>query len=136
MKTFSFLFGILNKRILQRTDILAKKLQGYDVSAAEGLDMANTVLLEMEAERCDDEFNRFWEEVELDGRKFKVEEFKLPRNMNPNLSPKDFFRRIYFETYDRIHATITDRFNQEDFKIYRDIQVCSMQCGESLIRLN
>ena len=53
--------------------------------------LQNTVLLEMEAERCDDEFNRFWEEVELDGRKFKVEEFKLLRNMNPNISLKDFF---------------------------------------------
>ena len=56
------------------------------------------------------------------GWKFKVEEFKLPRNIYPNISPKDFFQRIYFETYDRIHATLTGRFNQEDFKIHQDIQ--------------
>ena len=44
MQSFNFLFGThLNKRVLVQTDILAKRLQGYTVSAAEGAAFAKLV---------------------------------------------------------------------------------------------
>ena len=122
MKSFKFLFGIhLNKRVLERTDMLAKRLQGYDVSAAEGAEMARTMKLELEAQRCDSVFDQFWDVVEEDRVKFKVDQPTLPRNSNHE-GPKELYRSIYFETYDSIAATITERFDQEDFNIYQDIQ--------------
>ena len=141
MKSFKFLFGThLNKRILERTDILSKCLQGYDVSAAEGAEMANIVKQKLEAERCDDEFEEFWDKVEEDRIRFQVEQPTLPRN-SVHTSPKDLYRTMYFETYDSIQVTITHRFDQEDFKIYRDIQevflnaVRGMPYNDELVRV-
>ena len=59
--------------------------------------------------------------MEEDRVKFKVDQPTLPRNSNHE-GPKELYRSIYFETYDSIAATITERFDQEDFNIYQDIQ--------------
>jgi hypothetical protein len=42
--------------------------------------MANAVKRELEAERCDDEFEKFWDEVEDDRIRFKVEQSTLTWN--------------------------------------------------------
>ena len=49
----------LNKRVLMQTDILAKRLQGYTVSAAEGAAFAKLVREQLAEERNYDEFNNF-----------------------------------------------------------------------------
>ena len=60
MQSFNFLFGThLNKRVLVQTDILAKRLQGYTVSAAEGAAFAKLVREQLAEERNYDEFNNF-----------------------------------------------------------------------------
>jgi hypothetical protein len=80
MQSFSFLFGThLNKRVLVRTDVLAKNLQGFTVSAAEGAEYAKVVKEQLADERNDEEFNRFWEEVLLDQAAFNVSEATTPR---------------------------------------------------------
>ena len=102
--------------------------------------MANIVKQKLEAERCDDEFEEFWDKVEEDRIRFQVEQPTLPRN-SVHTSPKDLYRTMYFETYDSIQVTITHRFDQEDFKIYRDIQevflnaVRGMPYNDELVRV-
>ena len=127
MQSFNFLFGThLNKRVLMQTDILAKRLQGYTVSAVQGAAFAKLVREQLAEERNDDEFNNFWEEVLKSQEEFNVSEPMKPRLSN-SASAKDHFRAIYFETYDLITATIASRFDQPDFQIYIDLQEIFMK---------
>ena len=39
-------------------------------------------------------------------------------------TPKDHYKRIYFNAIDTVMQCVATRFNQEDFKIYVNIQEC------------
>lgn len=80
MKTFDFLFGVtLGEMVLRHTDNLSKTLQDKSFSAAEGQQVANMVLLTLQALRDVDSFDLFWNKVTTSAESLEVEEPQLPR---------------------------------------------------------
>ena len=83
----------------------------------------------------DEEFETFWVTVLDKVADENVDQPILPRNRrvppsvevgisageNPS-TPKDYYRRIYFEALDVIMETITERFDQPGYLVYKDLQ--------------
>ena len=42
-------------------------------------------------------------------------------------TPKDHHRQIYFEAVDLIVQSITEQFNQPDYKVYLQLEICSLK---------
>ena len=122
MKTFNFLFSCsLNKRILCQTDQLSKRLQGGVVTAAEGADLATNIVAMMRAERNDDSFQVFWEQLEERRVSLEIDEPTLPRG-SIHANPEAHFRSVYMQAYDNKAECIVSRFDQQDFLTYKNIQ--------------
>ena len=138
MNTFNFLFGcLLGKTILKQTDNLSKSLQIPTLSAAEGQEIAQDVIVTLEKDRNEKSFDLFWEQLEQRRRQLSIPAALLPRKRkipdffgssnNPSTqhhetSVKDQYRRYFFEAYDYTIQGIKARFNQEDFKHYSTLQ--------------
>jgi hypothetical protein len=139
MTTFTFYFGCsLGEKILKQTDNLSRALQDSSISAAQGYRLAMTVKETLLKDRNDESFGLFWERL-LQRRNKEipvVEEPKLPRkrkapprfeigeqsnNYFP-LTPKEHYKQIYFSAIDNVTQCIATRFEQNDFKIYVNVQ--------------
>ena len=78
MRNFNFLFGsLLGKIILKQTDNLSKTLQNPDLSAAEGQEIAEDVVMTLEKDRNENSFNLFWDRVEQRRKQLSVSPPKL-----------------------------------------------------------
>jgi len=136
---FDFIFCCcLGERILKQTDNLSKTLQRKDISAAEGQSLASQVVTVMKKSRNSEMYELFWERVLKWQTQLDVADPKLPRKRkmpdyfqnSSNLqdtyhfhdTPKDRYRQIYFEAFDRTINCIEQRFDQPDYKIYVDLQ--------------
>ena len=65
MQNFNFLFGsLLGKIILKQTDNLSKTLQNPHLSAAEGQEIAEDVIITLEKDWNEKSFSLFWDRVE------------------------------------------------------------------------
>ena len=135
MNTFEFLGGIsLGNLILQHSDNLSRTLQKTNISAAEGQEVAKMTNKTLASIRCDSMFELFWENITKKGKSLKLSEPCLPRrrrvprrledgnSVSYPATPKDYFRRIYFEAFDLITTCITDRFDQPGFRTYQNIE--------------
>ena len=131
MTKFSFCFGcLLGERVLRKTDILSKALQGKSISAAEGQLLASDVVSELEVERTSQRFDCFWEVALQKTTSLEVDEPNVPRkrkrpgrfgdgdNHHIFTSVKEFYSKKYFEVYDYVISGIRDRFNQKDYAKY------------------
>ena len=138
MNTFDFLFGcLLGKIILKQTDNLSKSLQSPTLSAAEGQEIAQDVIMTLEKDRNEKSFDLFWERLEQRRQQLSIPTARLPRKRqlpdcfgptnNPSTqhhdtSIKDRYRRYFFEAYDNKIQGIKNRLNQGDFKQYSNLQ--------------
>ena len=139
MTTFNFYFGCtLGGQVLRQTDNLSHALQDSSTSAAQGNRLAQDVVKPLLKDRTDISFSLFWARI-LQRKTAEIqtmEDPKLPRRRKALVrhevdeqdahhlpeTPKDHYRRIYFNAIDTVTQCIATRFEQEDFKIYVNIQ--------------
>ena len=136
MRTFDFVFGcFLGGSILRQTGNFSKTLQHERFPAAQGQELATTVIKTLTKDRSDQSFDLFWEAVKKQAVQLGTAEPKLPRkrklpeyygaktgNVTPHDSPKDRYRAIYFETYDSVINFIKQRFDQPEYRTYMYLQ--------------
>lgn len=136
MKNFDFIFGcLLGETVLRQTDNLSKVLQNSNLCAIEAQELASNVIKVLEKDRRDEHFDLLWELVNKKVRNLVVvEEPSLKRkkkapkrydgSSDPHVhsSPKDQYKIIYYEVYDKIITGIKERFNQPDYKMYATMQ--------------
>lgn len=148
MKTFNFLFGILlGELILKYSDNLSRTLQNVNISAAEGQEVAALTLSTLRSIRSDEMFDLFWEKTQRlrEANGVDVDPPVLPRRRkapkrlevgcgepsHPQ-SPKDLYRRFYFEALDLVISAINSRFDQPGYQTYKNLQELLLQaaCGQ------
>ena len=141
MQRFDFFFGlVLGQCLLQHADSLSAFLQSLAMSAAEGQTIAALTLSTLREIRNDEKFSLFWQKVTTLASENLVDEPVLPRQRRAprwfeegsalpefHTNPEDMYRQIYHEALDLLKATITDRFDQKDFKMYA-------QCEQLLLK--
>ena len=98
------------------------------------MELVNLVLVSLRTKRTDAKLDKFWNQLISEVSQLDVEEPtlpqkpKMPKRLDEFAShhfyktPKDLYRRTYFEAYDNIIQEIEKRFQQKDFLIYRNIQ--------------
>ena len=139
MTTFNFFFGCtLGEQLLRQTDNLSRALQHSSTSAAQANRLAQDVVKTLLKDRRDTSFSLFWARIlwhkttEIQ----TIEDPTLPRKRKAPVrhevreqdthhfpeTPKHHYRQIYFNAIDTITQCIATRFEQEDFKIYVNIQ--------------
>ena len=137
MQNFEFYFGIvLAELFLKHGDNLSRTLQNPNLSAAEGQEVARLTVATLQSVRNERDFDLFWCKVLKNNiEKLDVNEHSLPRQRKvprrfeigesePSFSstPKQYYRRVYYEALDLVTNAITDRFNQPGFRVYRKTQ--------------
>ena len=136
MYTFDFYFGIsLGILVLGQADNLAKTLQNPDLCASEGKLFADNTISTLKNHRTEEKFNSFYEKLLRESQELEISEPKAPRPINPPArfansnttrrlpqSAKEYFQSIYFEALDEMVTFLTDRFNQESFKVIANLQ--------------
>ena len=136
MKKFSFFFGCcLGECLIRQTDNLSKTLQDPRLSAAEGQAIAANVIETLRKDRNDARFTMFWQTLMKRKDDFpEIEDPVLPRKRKAPQrfeegstghffqTPEDYYRKMFFEAYDNVINGIEARFDQNDFKIYANLQ--------------
>ena len=136
MQSFNFLFCIvLSEMILQHTDKLSKTLQQPNLSSIEGHDIAMLTVKTLEGLRNENDFELFWQNIEKMRVQFDIDEPLLPRKRTVSqrfetgialaefaTSPKDEYRRVFFECFDLAVMSIRSRFDQNGFKTFSNVE--------------
>ena len=133
-KTFLYCFGIhLAATILNNSDNLSKTLQATQLSTVDEQRIACNTVNTLESIRSDQKFNLFYEKVKKFAHDHDVDEPSLPWKHKPRMTienyfsttesdhsetPKDEYRRKYFEAIDLVVSCIKNRFDQDDFEMY------------------
>ena len=129
MNKFDFLFGLmLGERLLRHTDNLSKTLQNPSMTASEGQNIADLTVKTLSTMRSEEAFDIFWKQVEVLRQQTGLSEAALSRKRKAPFgsevgrsegyhpsSPKEYYRRQYFECFDFIVSSIRDRFNQPGY---------------------
>ena len=149
MQQFKFIFGCkLGKMILVHTDNLSRTLQASTCTAVEGQDSASCTVKALKSIRNDESFSSFWKIVKLDQdrlgindpslprkkrRPEKVDNYFVPITYHHPVTTEEMYRQIYFDAIDNATQTITDRFDQPDWVVYRNMQQIFLKAfkGES-----
>ena len=128
MSTFEFFIGVvIGERILKHTDNLSRTLQHKDISAIEGQEVANLSVKTLQCMRDEQIFDLFWRMVQQLASKHDIGEPTLPRKRkvprhfevgssepeHPS-SPKEYYKRIYYEALDLVVNCIKSRFDKPD----------------------
>ena len=136
MSTFEFFFGVvIRERILKHTDNLSKTLQHKDISAIEGQEVASLSVRTLEGMRDEETFELFWIMVQQLVSEHDIGEPKLPRKRkaprhleigsseseHPS-SPKEYYKRIYYEALDLAVNCIKSRFDQPGYAMYKNLE--------------
>ena len=133
MQLFKFFFClILSEMILRHSDRLSQTLQQLKLSSVEGHELAMLTVKTLESLRNDENFNMFWLTVEKKRILQNIHEPRLARRRKlPSrlelgiavaefaLSPKEEYRRVYFEALDLAMASIRSRFNQRGLESFQ-----------------
>ena len=117
---------------------LSRSLQDSSTSAAQGNRFAQDVVKTLLKDRTNISFSLFWaQNLQRKTTEIQtIEDPKLPKRRKAPVrhevgeqdthhfpeTPKDHYRRIYFNAIDTVTQCIATRLEQEDFKIYLDIQ--------------
>ena len=133
---FKFLFCChLGKVILVQTDNLSRTLQDARCTAAEGQYVAMTTVKVLEKMRNDESFENFWARVEIDRKKFNIEEPILCRQRKRPVrssfgtagtdhfrqSSKDMYRSIYFNALDNAIQAVKFRLEQINWIVFKNV---------------
>ena len=135
-KTFWYFLGLLlGELILKHSDNLSKTLQSSELSASEGQQIATMTVKTLQSLRSDSNFDLFWRKAEITRQKLDVNDPVLPRkrklpkrfedvNAEPEFSSdcEQHFHQQYFEAIDLIVNSITGRFDQLGYKVYKNLQ--------------
>lgn len=139
MRTFDYFHGLnLGILLLKHSDNLSSSLQAKDLCASQAQTMATKTVLTLNKIRTDRDFNLFWKKVTLKVESLNIEEPKLPRKRKAPARIEDclggkaapeysndaisYYRRIYNESLDHIVNVIKDRFDQQDFLTYVNLE--------------
>ena len=136
MERFDFFFGLhLGERLYSHTDNLSKTLQGTKMAAVSGQRLANLTKETLTKMRTDQSFDYLYANVVRKSEVEGVGEPTLPRKRRtparlevgagaPSYpkTAKDHFRRVYYEAIDLIVSAIDQRFNQESFSSYAQME--------------
>ena len=148
MEKFSFLFGVVvSQPFFSITDKLSKAVQTKSICAFEATEYASVTLKCLEEERSEDRFNCLWEDLMSKKTKFGVGEPVLPRkrraptrldqnssNSYYDESPKEMYRRIYYEIADKLKGEIERRYSSPAFALYTNVELILRKAatGESI----
>ena len=121
--------------MLRTTDNLSKTLQKKELSAAQGQLVAAKTKIVLRSMRNEEHFDQLWEKLSLMLSTVEVSAPVLPRRRKVprrfelgiappeyDSSPKDMYRRIYFEALDLLVQAINKRFDQPGYHVY-----CSLE---------
>ena len=137
IKKFDFFFGLnLSQRIFSHTDNLSETLQKASILATSGQHNANLTKDALKKIRNDDYFATFYQTVLRKKQlHISVNEPAVPRNKRAPgrfevgtgtplfpVTPKQVYRRIYFEALELIMWSIEERFDQPSFKAYSNME--------------
>ncbi len=136
MEKFRFLFGLLlSEMILRHTDKLSQTLQSPDLSSVEGHEVAMLTVKTLQTLRSDANYDLFWKKVEGRRSEWDVEEPQLPRRHKTprryeegssegsfHTTVEGLYRQSYFEVIDFAVSSITDRFDQDGFRVYSNVE--------------
>ena len=124
-------FGImLGEKFFGITNLLSSSLQGKNVTACDARAASDTVCEKLVKMREDTEFDTFWEHATTTAEELQLSDPTVPRVCRPPRqvdsgfspstfsSPKNYFRKIYFEFLDGMKGEITKRFDQKSFYLY------------------
>ena len=136
MLQYNLFFGLhLCKTILKITDNLSRTLQKQTMSAAAGQSVADLTVATLKQMHSDESFQLFYSLVDTNCQKASVGEPILPRKRkaprwfevgcsdgfhSPNV--EDCYCYKYFEALDAAISSITDRFNQPGYAMYRNLE--------------
>lgn len=122
MKTFNYFFGLLlGQRLFSHTDNLSAALQSKKMSALSGQQLAFKTIETLRRIRSDEAFNLFYDSVLQKKKAFKdVGEPEMKRNQQ--CSPRDHYRRIYFESVDLLVTHIQERFEQPSYQVFLKLE--------------
>lgn len=143
MRKFDFLFGVmLGAMTLKHTDNLSKTMQHKDLSATEAQEVARLTITTLQSVRSDSAFDQFWDRVQQTASEHDVDDPVLPRRRKvpTNLevgtsspvypdSPKDRYRRIYFEALDMLTTCMRDRFQQPGYLMCVTLETLLLQAA-------
>lgn len=136
MLSFSTLFGLqLSKKILNIIDNLSRTLQKQKMSAAKGQAIAELTVRTLKAMHTDTSFTLFFNLVdhfrELTGTNLPVlpRKRKAPQRFEVSSSEgshsatvEDHYRHQYFEVLDNAIESISNRFDQLGYRMYRNLE--------------
>ena len=127
------------------TDKLSKAVQTKSICAFEATEYASVTLKCLEEELSEDRLNCLWED--LMSKKTKFGEPVLPRkrraptrldqnssNSYYDESPKEMYRRIYYEIADKLKGEIERRYSSPAFALYTNVELILRKAatGESI----
>jgi len=136
MRKFEFVFGaILGEMILRHSDNLSQCLQKKTISAAKGQHVAKMVTDTLQSIRNEESYDLFWQKVVHFCKGHNVQDTQLPRPRklpacfddglsrgHTALSPKDHYQQIYYEAVDTAIGCLTNRFDQEGYRVYCNLE--------------
>ena len=124
-------FGImLGEKFFGMTDLLSSSLQGKNVSACDAKAASNIVCEKLVKTREMREDAEFWERATMKAEELQLNDPILPRVWRPPRqvdsgsspstfsSPKEYFRKIYFEFFDNIKGEII-WFDRKNFYLHQ-----------------
>ena len=138
MQSFDYFFGLrIGTLLLRHSDNLSISLQAEDLCAAQAQTIAKNTASTLKKMRTDQNFDLFWTDVNSKAKALDVDEPTLSRRRRPPSRIDDYYgkaapefpadvilhyRRIYFESLNCIISAIRDRFDQEDYRIYVQLE--------------
>ena len=113
MEKFDVFFGILlGEKFFDIIDLLSSSLQGKNVTACDARAASDTVCEKLVKMREDTEFDTSWKRATTIAKELQLSDSMVPRVCRPPRrvdsgsspstfpSPKDYFRKVYFEWYE------------------------------------
>ena len=124
-------FGVkLGVKFYGITDALSCTLQRSSVTAFNAKSAARALCQALLGLRSDSCFDSFWENATAKAQELQLLEPGVPRVRRPPRrlddgsnpasfsSPKDYYRKLYYEFIDCIHGEIVGHFEQENYNLY------------------
>ena len=136
MLHYNTLFGLLlSKKILKISDNLSRALQKQAMSAAEGQTITELTVRTLKGMRTEESFTLFFDHVERFRELNDTDLPVVPRKRRApqryevgsgegsyNTNVEDHYRHQYYEALDIAIFSITDRFNQPGYVMYKNLE--------------
>ena len=133
MGKFVFLFGCQLGKLLSQTDNLSKTIQKPVTSAVEAQSLAKSILTALVSDQSDENFQVFRERIQLSKVDLDVNDSQVSRKRKVpsrfesdkresyyyHENPKDKYKQVYYEAFDRVIACI-----REGFLLFTNKNVC------------